>query len=66
MYLDLKAYFKGRQISENVRLPHDITCYRENYKKKLGAIIFIDQSKAFNGVSHEWVQMILAFKVRVW
>ena len=58
IHSDQKAYLKGRQISENVRFAHDITFYCENYEKP-GAVLFIDQSKSFDRVSHEWVQMIL-------
>lgn len=46
---DQKAYRKGRQIGENVRLNEDVITYCENYDKP-GAILYIDQSKAFDRV----------------
>ncbi len=55
---DQKAYLKGRQIGENVRLNEDIITYCENYDKP-GAILYIDQSKAFDRVNWEWLDLVL-------
>ncbi len=58
IHSDQKAYLRNRQIGENVRLNEDIIYYCENYNKP-GAVIYIDQSKAFDRVSQQWVQMVL-------
>ena len=58
IHSDQKAYIKGRQISENIRLAHDVTFYCENHNKP-GAILYIDQSKAFDRVSHKWLEKVL-------
>ena len=48
---DQKAFLAGRQISESIRLTQDIIDYIESNDSK-GAIIFLDQEKAFDRV--EW------------
>lgn len=58
IHSDQKAYMRNRQIGENVRLNEDIIYYCENYNKP-GCVMYIDQSKAFDRVNLEWVDMVL-------
>ena len=55
---DQKAYVKGRYIGDNARLMSDIIfeCDLNDYP---GAIIFIDQKKAYDRVEWEWLQAVL-------
>ena len=55
---DQKAYLANRQIGENVRLNEDVIFYCEKYKKP-GAVLYVDQSKAFDRVNWEWLNMVL-------
>jgi exodeoxyribonuclease III len=48
---DQKAFLKGRQITENVRLTHDII-QNADIVESSGAVIFLDQQKAYDRV--EW------------
>ena len=55
---DQKGFVKGRKIEEGARLIQDIITYTE--KEDLGgAIIFLDQKKAFDRVEHEWIWAVL-------
>ncbi len=58
IHSDQKAYLKNRQIGENVRLNEDIIYYCEAYNKP-GAVMYVDQSKAFDRVNQEWMLMVL-------
>ena len=55
---DQKAFLKSRQISENIRLTEDIITYTDQIKSE-GAIIFLDQEKAFDRVEWEYLKMCL-------
>jgi hypothetical protein len=48
---DQKAFLQGRQITENIRLTHDII-QNADIEESGGAIIFLDQQKAYDRV--EW------------
>ena len=48
---DQKAFLQGRQITENIRLTHDII-QNADIEETGGAIIFLDQQKAYDRV--EW------------
>ena len=55
---DQKGFVKGRRIEHGVRLIQDVIEYSE-MNKKGGAIIFLDQRKAFDRVEHEWLTKVL-------
>ena len=56
---DQRAYIEGRQISETVRLTQDIIEFSE-VNNNPGAIIFLDQQKAYDRV--EWGYLELCLK----
>ena len=56
---DQKAFLAGRQITESVRLIQDVIDFTD-YDDKEGAIIFLDQQKAFDRV--EWGYLDLCLK----
>ncbi len=53
-----KAYVEGRYIGDNARLMEDIIfeCEENNIP---GAIIFIDQAKAYDRVEWEWLEKVM-------
>ena len=67
---DQKGFVKGRHIEENVRLVEDVIDYCEENNIP-GAIMCIDQSKAFDRVEWEWLDRTLEVigfgpKFRMW
>ena len=67
---DQKGFMQGRHIEENVRLVEDVIDYCED-KNVPGAIICVDQSKAFDRVEWEWLDRTLEVigfgpKFRLW
>jgi hypothetical protein len=55
---DQKGFVQGRHIEENVRLVEDVIDYCEE-KNIPGAIMCVDQSKAFDRVEWEWLDRTL-------
>jgi len=55
---DQKAYIEGRQIIENVRLTEDIISMSDEFDSP-GAIIFLDQQKAYDRVEWGYLEMCL-------
>ena len=55
---DQKAYIEGRQITESVRLTQDIIDYTDENDRP-GAIIFLDQKKAYDRVEWEYLKLCL-------
>ena len=55
---DQKAFLKSRQISESVRLTQDLIHYVDENGTN-GAIIFLDQEKAFDRVEWGYLKMCL-------
>ena len=55
---DQKAYIEGRQITENVRLTQDLIELSNNNNTP-GAIIFLDQKKAYDRVEWGYLEMCL-------
>ena len=55
---DQKAYIEGRQIIENVRLTQDIISFADEENIE-GAIIFLDQKKAYDRVEWGYLKMCL-------
>jgi len=55
---DQKGFVKGRHMEENVRLVEDVMDYCETFDKP-GAILCVDQSKAFDRVEWEWLDKAL-------
>ena len=55
---DQKGYVEGRNIGDAVRLNEDILehCKKES---KSGAVLYIDQSKAFDRVEWEWLILVM-------
>ena len=57
-HIDQTASVKGRTINDNVRLLHDVI-YHANYCDIPLAVISVDQLKAFDRVSHDFLSTIL-------
>ncbi len=55
---DQKAYIEGRFIGDNARLMEDVIFECDNNESP-GAIILIDQSKAFDRVEWEWLKQVM-------
>ncbi len=55
---DQKAYVKNRYIGDNARLMEDIIFECESNETD-GAIILIDQSKAYDRVEKEWLKKVM-------
>ena len=55
---DQLGYLKDRYIGEGARLNEDILRYCDDNERK-GAVLYIDQSKAFDRVEWKWLQMVL-------
>ncbi len=55
---DQKGYLEGRDIGENVRMTEDVIYYCEKYEQP-GAVIYIDQSKAFDRVEWKWLDLVM-------
>jgi exodeoxyribonuclease III len=55
---DQKAFIKGRQISEHIRLTKDIIHFADEQNTK-GAIVFLDQQKAYDRVEWGYMELCL-------
>lgn len=55
---DQSGYLKGRNISFNIRLIQDVIDYFEQNEQE-GAILFLDFQKAFDTVSHQFLENVL-------
>ena len=55
---DQKAYIEGRQIMENIRLTQDVIDMTDETDTP-GAIIFLDQQKAFDRVEWGYLELVL-------
>ncbi len=55
---DQCGYIKGRYIGDAARLNEDIITHCEDVNEA-GAVLFIDQSKAFDRVEWEWLNLVL-------
>ncbi len=55
---DQRAYIEGRHITENIRLTQDIISYSDE-KNIPGAIIFLDQKKAYDRVEWGYLKLCL-------
>ena len=58
IHTDQSGYIKGRNISSNIRLIQDVIDFFEENETE-GAIVFLDFKKAFDTVSHDFLQNIL-------
>ena len=56
---DQKGFVQGRSIESGVRLIQDTIIYTEE-KNEGGAVIFLDQKKAFDRVEPAWVKKVLS------
>ena len=58
IHTDQSGYIKGRNISSNIRLIQDVIDFFEENETE-GAIVFLDFKKAFDTLSHNFLQNIL-------
>jgi hypothetical protein len=70
IHSDQKGFVKGRNISEAIRLIQDIIDYSDSENLE-GAIICLDQQKAFDRVEWDWIDACLdrfgfSFRFRQW
>ena len=59
IHTDQSGYIKGRNIGTNIRLIQDVIDYLEEGEIE-GATVFLDFKKAFDTVSHEFLNNILS------
>ena len=59
IHTDQSGYIKGRNINYNIRLIQDVIDYFEEGEQE-GAILFLDFHKAFDTVSHEFLNSVLS------
>ena len=58
--IDQVGYLKGRNIGEAIRLIDDMI-FHTTYKNITGYLLTIDFEKAFDSVSHQFLQKVLCF-----
>ena len=59
IHTDQTGYIKGRNINYNIRLIQEVIDYFEEGEQE-GAILFLDFHKAFDTVSHEFLNSVLS------
>ena len=58
--IDQVGYLKGRYIGEAIRLVDDMI-FHTTYKHISGYLLTIDFEKAFDSVSHQFLQIVLSY-----